>query len=207
MEYVNFWIIIGASLLGGLTPGPATLAIAGTSMARGRTMGLALAWGVTGGSMVWAVFAALGFGAILAANQWLIEIIRYAGAGYLAWLGFKAARSALQAKNLEAKDAGTASYVVAWTKGALIHLTNPKAVIFWGSIFAIGLQPGAHAGSIAWIVGTCVVINFILVTFYALLFSSGPMTGAYLKARRWFEAAFAAFFGGAAYYLLTSRVG
>ena len=117
MEYVNFWIIIGASLLGGLTPGPATLAIAGTSMARGRAMGLALAWGVTGGSMVWAVFAALGVGALLAANQWLIEVIRYAGAAYLAWLGFKAARSAMQAKHLKPKDIGTASYIIAWMKG------------------------------------------------------------------------------------------
>ncbi|SFR96710.1 LysE family translocator [Yoonia litorea] len=205
MEFVNFWIIIGASLLGGLTPGPATLAIAGTSMARGRTMGLALAWGVTGGSMVWAIFAALGFGAILAANQWLVEIIRYAGAAYFAWLGYKAARSAVRAKHLETKDIGTASHLVAWTKGALIHLTNPKAVIFWGSIFAIGLQPGAHHGSIAWVVGTCVAINFVLVTAYALLFSSRPMTQAYLRARRWLEAAFAAFFGGAAYYLLANR--
>ncbi|MDX8350935.1 LysE family translocator [Cognatiyoonia sp. IB215182] len=205
MEYVNFWIIIGASLLGGLTPGPATLAIAGTSMARGRAMGLALAWGVTGGSMVWAVFAALGFGALLAANQWLVEIIRYAGAAYLAWLGYRAARSAMQAKHLKPKDIGTASYIIAWTKGALIHLTNPKAVIFWGSIFAIGLRPGAGAEAILWIVGTCVAINFILVTFYAVLFSSRPLTDTYLRARRWLEATFAAFFGAAAYYLLTSR--
>ncbi len=168
-------------------------------------MGLALAWGVTGGSMVWAVFAALGFGAILAANQWLVEIIRYAGAAYLAWLGYKAARSAMRAKHLETQDIGTASHLVAWTKGALIHLTNPKAVIFWGSIFAIGLQPGAHPGSIAWIVGTCVAINFALVTMYALLFSSRPMIEAYLRARRCLEATFAAFFGGAAYYLVTNR--
>ena len=205
MEFVNFWIIIGASLLGGLTPGPATLAIAGTSMARGRAMGLALAWGVTSGSMVWAASAALGFGAILAANQWLVEIIRYAGAGYLAWLGYRAARSAMQARHLKPDDVGTASYFVAWTKGALIHLTNPKAVIFWGSILAIGSKPGAHAVSIAWIVGTCLSINFVLVTFYAMLFSSKLLTEAYLRARRWLEAVFAGFFGGAAGYLLINR--
>ncbi|MEO0361361.1 MAG: LysE family translocator [Pseudomonadota bacterium] len=205
MEFVNFWIIVGAALLGGLTPGPATLAIAGASMARGRSMGLALAWGVTAGSTIWAVFAALGFGAILAANQWLVEVIRYAGAAYLGWLGYRSARSAMRASRLEPKDVGAASHAIAWAKGALIHLANPKAVIFWGSIFAIGLRPGADATSIAWIVATCVAINFILVTSYALLFSSRALTNAYLRARRWFEAVFAAFFAGAAAYLLSSR--
>ncbi|MFQ6546359.1 LysE family translocator [Aestuariibius sp. 2305UL40-4] len=205
MEYVNFWIVIGAALLGGLTPGPATLAIAGTSMARGRALGLSLAWGVTAGSMVWAIFAALGFGAILAANQWLIEIIRFAGAAYLAWLAYKSARAAMRSQDLVPKDVGAGSYSLAWVKGTLIHLTNPKAVIFWGSIFAIGLQPGATGASIAWIVGTCVAINFTLVTGYAFLFSSAPLTAAYLRLRRWFEGIFATFFGGAAAFLLTNR--
>ncbi|MEM6488007.1 MAG: LysE family translocator [Pseudomonadota bacterium] len=205
MDDVNFWVIVGAALLGGLTPGPATLAIAGTSMARGRSMGLALAWGVTGGAMVWAVFAALGFGAILAANQWLIEIIRYAGAGYLAWLGYKSARSALSARTLAPRDIGTGSHAVAWVRGALIHLTNPKAVMFWGSIFAIGLKSGGGGEAIAWIVATCLAINLALVTGYALLFSSRQATAAYLGARRWLEGAFAVFFGGAAMAMVAGR--
>ncbi|WP_299592040.1 LysE family translocator [uncultured Tateyamaria sp.] len=204
MEYVNFWIVIGASLLGGLTPGPATLAIAGTSMQRTRSLGLALAWGVTTGSMSWAIFAALGFGAILATNQWLVEIIRYAGAGYLLWLSSKSARSATRAKEIEVKDTGVASHVAAWSLGAFIHLTNPKAVIFWGSIIAIGMRPGGNVHSILWIIGTCVAINFTIVTTYALLFSSQTMTGMYLKGRRGFEAVFASFFGAAAVYMLLS---
>lgn len=205
MEFVNFWIVIGAALLGGLTPGPATLAIAGTSMARGRRMGLALAWGVTGGAAVWAVCAALGFGAMLAAYQWLVEVIRYAGAGYLAWLGYKSARSAMQRKQLVAKDSGAATYAAAWLKGALIHLNNPKAVMFWGSIFAIGLKPGATEMSILWIVLTSMAINFVLVTGYALLFSTAPLMRAYLRMRRGLEAVFAAFFGAASVLLVVNR--
>lgn len=205
MEHVNLWVIVGASLLGGLTPGPATLAIAGTSMARGRRTGLALAWGVTGGSMIWAIFAALGFGTILVTNQWLLEVIRYLGAAYLVWLAYKSARSAFSGAGLAPEDSGATSPVVAWIKGALIHLTNPKAVLFWGSIFAIGLKPAATAASIAWIVAICVAINFALVTSYAMLFSSAVLTAAYLKVRRIFEAACAVFFGGAAYYLVSAR--
>lgn len=206
MEHVNFWIVIGASLLSGATPGPASLTIAGTSMAQGRRIGLALAMGVTCGAITWAILAALGFGAILAANQTLVEIVRLCGAAYLAWLGFAAARSAMANKQLSPTNIGSASLSVAWVKGFLIHLTNPKAVIFWGSIFAIGTTPGANSTSIAWIIGTCISINILLVTFYALFFSSGPLTNAYLKTRRWIEAVFAAFFGGAALYLFANRI-
>ena len=140
MEFINIWIVVGASVLGGLTPGPATLAIAGASLQHGRARGLALAWGVTTGSMVWAVSAALGVGAILAANQSLIEIIRYVGALYLLWLGWKSAKAAFSDRDLQPRDVGASSLFVAWFKGALIHITNPKAVIFWGSILAIGLK-------------------------------------------------------------------
>ncbi len=205
MDQINIAIVVGAALLGGLTPGPATLAIAGTSMRRGRASGLALAWGVTTGSMIWAVFAALGIGAILIANQWLFDAIRYAGAVYLGWLGWKSARAALRPRDLQPRDVGTASLAVAWVKGMLVHLTNPKAVIFWGSIFAIGLQPGAEASAMLGIIGICLAINVTLVTGYALLFSSPALTAGYLRLRRWFEGVFAAFFGGAAFHLLVAR--
>jgi len=144
-------------------------------------------------------------GALLAANAWLFDSIRYAGALYLAWLGYKSARAALRPGTLDPKDIGANSYGVAWAKGALIHLTNPKAVVFWGSIFAIGLKPGAPPEAIGWIVAICLVINVTLVTGYALLFSSQAMTAGYLRLRRWFEAVFAAFFGFAAFHLLTSK--
>ncbi len=205
MEYINIWIVVGAALLGGLTPGPATLAIAGTSLHRGRKVGLALAWGVTSGAIVWAIFAALGIGSVLAANQWLIEIIRYAGAAYLLWLGWKSAKMALTEKELVPTDVGANTLFVAWIKGALIHLTNPKAVIFWGSILAIGLKPNAPHTSIVWIIIICMLINIVLVTSYALLFSSSSLTQKYLRLRRWFESLFAVFFFGAAAKLLTNR--
>ncbi|WP_299591797.1 LysE family translocator [uncultured Tateyamaria sp.] len=137
-------------------------------MARGRAVGLALAWGVSSGSVIWAAAAALGFGAILLANQWLLETVRYAGAAYLAWLGLKSARAALQDRPLTPQDIGTASYARCWAQGALIHLTNPKAVMFWGSIMAIGLKPGADATGVATLVAICITISFVLMTGYAL---------------------------------------
>lgn len=205
MEYVNLWIVVATAVIGGLTPGPGTLAIAGASMNSGRTMGLSLAWGITTGSLIWAVSAALGFGALLTANQWAFEIIRYCGVIYFSWLAYRAARTALQPGDLSVDQSGVGSHTAAWIKGALIHLTNPKAVIFWGSILAIGLKPGATSASIAWVVCICITINFIIVTSYAMMFSVSSLMQGYLRLRRWIESIFAAFFASAAYVLFSNR--
>ncbi|MEO1457729.1 MAG: LysE family translocator [Pseudomonadota bacterium] len=205
MSEINVWIVIGAALLGGLTPGPVMLAIAGTAMARGRSHGFAVAYGITVGASVWAVLSALGMGALLTANQWLFEILKYAGAGYLAWLGYKAARSAMVSeKHFKPQDLGS-SYRIAALRGALIHLTNPKALLFWGSIFAIGTKPDASLTAVYWIVGISMTINLLLVTTWALLFSTPPLMNAYLSFRRWIEGVFAVFFGGAAVFIVMRR--
>ena len=52
LHEINLPLILMASLVAGGSPGPATLAIAGTSMASGRASGLALASGITTGSLV-----------------------------------------------------------------------------------------------------------------------------------------------------------
>lgn len=92
---VNLPLILLAALIASISPGPATLALAGTSMASGRTSGLALASGKTTGSLMWSVAAALGLGAVMLANAWVFELIRYFGAAYFMFLAYKAARSAL----------------------------------------------------------------------------------------------------------------
>ena len=83
MTDINLPMILFAAFLAAGSPGPATLAIAGTSMSSGRRAGLALASGVTTGSFIWSVSAAFGLGALMAANAWVFEVIRYLGAGYL----------------------------------------------------------------------------------------------------------------------------
>ena len=202
LEFVNLWIVIGASTLGALMPGPATLAIAGTSLKHGRVRGLAMAWGVATGSMIWATAAGLGIGAGLAANHWLFEFVRYLGVTYLLWLGWGLAQSALTSRMLKPRDVGATSLGLAWSKGALIHLTNPKALIFWGSILAIGLKPGAPPLAVFEVLMICITIDVILVSGYAILFSNASLTRGYLKLRRIFESLFALFFAGAAIELL-----
>ena len=188
------------------SPGPATLAISGTALSAGRARGLAVALGVVTGSAVWALVAGLGLGAVMLGNAWMIEALRYGGAAYLAWLAWKSARSALQSGAAANAAAPVESLRRAWARGALIHLTNPKAALFWGAIFAVVIPAGSPA-SVLWQVGlSCLGVSVVTFTLMALAFSSRPLAWAWLRARRVFDAAFALLFGLAALRVLTARL-
>ena len=121
---VNLPLILGAALIASASPGPATLASAGASMGGDRGRGIALAAGITTGSVFWSAASALGFSALMLAHAWMFEIMRYAGAGYLLFLAFKSARSAITRgggaiRAVEARDARRA-----YLKGLGLHLTG-----------------------------------------------------------------------------------
>ena len=206
LSHVNLWLILAAALVASGTPGPANVAIAGTSLNAGRRLGLALASGVTTGSLFWSVAAASGLSALMLANAWVVEVIRYAGVGYLLYLGLKSAKSALTPHQPLLTGVAVSSPKRAYAKGLAIHLTNPKAIFFFGSVYSLGVPPTATFGEIATVVIAVGIQSALIFHFYALLFSSAPIARGYVKARRWFEAVFAAAFVLLGLKILTAKL-
>ena len=203
-QFVAIWF---AWLMAGGSPGPATMGIAGTAMASGRRSALAFALGILAGSAAWGIAAALGLSAIMLANVWLFEILRYAGAAYLGWLAIKALRNAFSAdQNTKVGTPFSGSARSLFLKGTAIHLTNPKAILSWGSIYAIVAPPTATPAMLFGYFGLLYAGSIMIFLGYALLFSSEKVVRAYAKARRWFDLAFAGFFGVASFKILTARL-
>ena len=205
-DEVNLPLILLAAFMTSASPGPATLAIAGTSMASGRRYGLALAAGITTGSLCWSVAAALGLGALMLANAWAFEFIRYAGAAYLLFLAYKSARSAMRKGDAPPSAIAGATLGKTYARGLALHLTNPKAILFFGSLYAIGMPPGAPAGELAKVIAAIGVQSFVIFHGYALLFSNGAMARLYARLRRWFDGVFAVAFGIAGFKVLATRL-
>ncbi|ARP85402.1 LysE family translocator [Bordetella genomosp. 9] len=205
LDGIHLPLILGAALIAAGSPGPATLAIASTSMTSGRRFGLALASGITSGSVVWSVAAAFGLSAAMLANVWIFETLRYVGAAYLLYLGAKSIRSALRPKGIAIAQARYVSWRQAYVKGLVLHLTNPKAILFFGSLYAVGVPAHTPPESLAVIVLAIAAQSLLLFHGYALLFSSAAMTRGYLRLRRPLEALFAAAFVAAGVKVLLSR--
>ena len=206
IDDVNLPLILLAALIATGSPGPATLAIAGTSMASGRPYGLALAAGVTTGSLTWSIAAAAGLSVVMLANAWAFEVMRYLGAAYLIFLAVKSARSALKPDAPLATKIAVPSLHAAYRRGLLLHLTNPKAILFFGALYSVGVPAGSSPATLAMIIAAIGLQSVIVFHGYALLFSSPPLTAGYAKLRRWFEAVFALAFGAAGFKILTARL-
>ena len=139
------------------------------------------------------------------ANAWVFESIRYFGAAYLMFLAYKSARSALSRKEIAIK-AMTGSKSTLFTKGLLLHATNPKAILFFGSLYSLGVPVGSSMGELAVVIVAVGIQSFVIFHGYAILFSSKAMTQLYLRLRRWFEGVFAIGFGAASFKILTARI-
>ncbi|MEJ6404379.1 LysE family translocator [Yoonia sp. 2307UL14-13] len=202
-ELAALWF---AWALAGASPGPATLGIASTSMAHGRRSGLLFALGILTGGATWGIAAALGMSALMMANAWVFEVLRYVGAAYLIYLAAKSLHSAMSDKPGLTGKARSGTPWRIYTKGVLVHLTNPKAILSWGAIYAIALPPDASGSDLAFMF--CFLYSGGVVVFisYAFLFSSQKVVQGYTRARRSFEGAFALLFGAAGLKILTTRV-
>lgn len=203
-EFIAIWI---AWLMAGGSPGPATMGIAGTAMSSGRRSALAFALGILAGSASWGIAAALGLSAVMLANVWVFEILRYAGATYLGWLALKALKRAWSGDTGAA--AGTpfsGSGRSLFAKGAAIHITNPKAILSWASIYAIVAPADATPATLFGYFGLLYAGSILIFIGYAFLFSSEKVVQGYRRASRWFDLAFAGFFGFAGYKILTARL-
>ena len=87
-----------------------------------------------------------------------------------------------------------------------MHLTNPKAILFFGALFSVGVPVSASPLQIASVVVVVGLQSLSVFVAYALLFSNGRIVAVYLRLRRWFEGAFAMAFGVAGLTLLARRL-
>lgn len=189
------------------SPGPSNMAIMGTAMTLGRPNALALAVGVSTGSLTWAILAAAGISALLTSYAWALFALKIAGGLYLLWLAWRSARSALNPGPMaDSGVARPASLRSSYVKGLLLHLTNPKAILSWIAIIALGVKPGAPPELMLVIVGGCLAMGLSIFSGYALLFSTRTAVAAYRRVRRVADGLLAVVFGFAGFKLLTARL-
>jgi threonine efflux protein len=195
-------ILFAAHLLAVASPGPSNGAIMATAMDQGRRAGLVLSLGVTAGSFTWGCLAAAGVSAAIAAQPGALHAIRLAGGFYLLFLAIRALRSAWQSETASSRPSQPPSGTRIFFRGYLMHITNPKAILSWMSIIAIGLSADGGTMLVPAILAGCLMISLVCNAAYALVFSSGPAAAAYRRCRRPLEAAFACLFGYAGTRLL-----
>ena len=171
-----------------ISPGP-DFVVTISRAARSRRAGLAAAAGIVVGTAIWASASAVGLEFVFAHYRWVADVVRLLGAGYLMWLGARMITRARQPLPAAAAPGSPARLGPSWRAGLLADLGNPKAAVFWTSLFAAVLPPGA----LTWVrVLAIVVVVAIAAGWYAAVactFSLAAVTRAYQRAKKWIDRA------------------
>lgn len=131
---------LAAAFVLAVTPGPGVVYIVTRTLSQGRACGLASVAGVALGNFGNAAAASIGMAALLAASSSAFEIVKYAGAAYLCYLGFRALRS----KPSGAPDVAAASgHWQVLGQGFVVALLNPKTTLFFAAFLPQFMEPTA----------------------------------------------------------------
>ena len=122
-------IFIAAGLLLNITPGPDLLFIIGRSMSQGRAAGIVSALGIGAGCLFHITTAALGLSALMLALPFAYDLVRFAGAAYLVYLGLRALVSRQNA--LEVRAVERTSLGKIFRQGVITNILNPKVALFF----------------------------------------------------------------------------
>lgn len=159
-----------------LLPGPNSLYVLSVAAKCGVRAGYQGAAAVVVGDTVLMVLAAAGIGSLLAAYPNVFAVIKYAGGGYLAWVGIQLIRAAVErwrhGAEMAVLDESTPQDASHPFKRALvISLMNPKAILFFVSFFIQFVDPAYPHPALTFAVlgGILQVISIIYLTALILI--------------------------------------
>ncbi len=151
------------------TPRPTILLILSYALAQGRGVALAVVAGVMLGDLLAMTATLLGLSVILAASALLFTVMKWAGALYLAWMGWQMIRSAGEA-SMKLASISSRSHMTAFRDSALVTLLNPKSIGFFIAFVPQFIDTGAPAGpQFAVMIASFVGLGGLNALAYALL--------------------------------------
>ena len=139
----DYGAFVAAIVLFLAIPGPGNLALITSTGKGGIRGGMAATFGVIAGDQVLMWMAVAGVAALLAAYPAAFSFVQWAGAAYLAWLGWKM----LTAKPGDAPVLNIRPSQF-FQQAVTITLLNPKAIVFYMAFFPLFVDPTRHQGLI-----------------------------------------------------------
>lgn len=128
-----------------ITPGVDMAIVTRNALELGPRPARRTAAGVCTGLLVWAALSAVGVAALLAASAEAYNVLRFAGAAYLIYLGAQALLRAARGDRLELGEEGRVAARSAYRQGLLSNLLNPKIAVFYTTLLPQFIEPGDPA--------------------------------------------------------------
>lgn len=148
MQYLpEFFLVAAIHLLAVMSPGPDFIMIARNSFVYSRKIGIYSALGLALGICVHVTYSLVGIGFIISKSIVLFSFLKYLGAGYLIYIGYKSLRAKKPLKETFATDDTHSAMgnFQAIKMGFFTNVLNPKATLFFFSLFTQVINPKTPA--------------------------------------------------------------
>lgn len=168
---LDLWLaFVAASTALLLIPGPTVLLVLSYALSKGRSVATASATGVALGDLIAMTASLAGLGALVMASATLFSVLKWVGAAYLLWLGYKLLRSApSEGLSTVATSPDVTARSVFWHAAAVTAL-NPKSIAFFIAFVPQFLRPDQPLlPQFAILIATFVGLAAINALAYALL--------------------------------------
>lgn len=133
MEFLSL-ALLGVLIV--ISPGADFVLVFKNSLSRGRKAGVLTSLGIAAGVCIHVGYSVIGIGHLISQNELLFSLVKYAGAGYLIYLGFMGVFKPNIDLNLDPTQELSVSTKNYFIQGFLCNLLNPKTMLFFLSIFS-----------------------------------------------------------------------
>ena len=144
MQYLSIILTVAViHLLAVMSPGPDFIMIMRNSLKYSRRTGVYSAIGLGLGILLHVTYCLAGVALLISRSLVLFSIIKFIGAGYLIYIGYKSLRAAPAKTHFEnSTNTGLdLSPLKAIRVGFITNATNPKATLFFLSLFTLVIRP------------------------------------------------------------------
>ncbi|MEN4770315.1 homoserine/homoserine lactone efflux protein [Duffyella gerundensis] len=166
---IEWWLtyLLTTSVLS-LSPGSGAINTMSTGISHGYRGAAASICGLQVGLSLHIMLVGIGLGALFSQSLLAFEIVKWAGAAYLVWLGIQQWRSA-GSLDLQAIAKAMPRRRL-FKRAVLVNLTNPKSIVFLAALFPQFILPHQPQAAQYLILGvTTVVVDIIVMIGYAML--------------------------------------
>jgi threonine/homoserine/homoserine lactone efflux protein len=170
-----------ACVLIAIVPGPTVTVIVANSLRHGTCAGLLNVAGTQLGLAMLMATLVVGLSSVIAAMGWIFDWLRYAGAAYLVWLGWKLLRSPAALAEADAAPRPKGGFFL---QGFIVMMSNPKALLFFGAFIPQFVDPrGNYVAQIVLLGVTAMAVALVSDGAYAVLTGRAGAALSKKKAR------------------------
>lgn len=189
-----------------MSPGPDFFFVSQTAASRSRREAMMGVVGISLGIVVWAGVALMGLHLILQKMAWLHQVIMVGGGIYLCWMGWQLLRSA-RSQNAQSTPAPEVKVALpkpgrSFIRGFLTNLSNPKAVIYFGSVFSLFVGDDVGAGARWGLFLLIIAETFVWFSLVAVVFALPAMRRGYQRLAKWIDGLAGVLFTGFGLHLI-----